>query len=163
MAKAIKKKRGRKRVKNVIREPNGRISRAKKFRRPAPLQEPIDLLAIKMRAKHKGLSLADAKSPLANSFIGTLVLIGDKSGMGISQRQYDVAQKYLEIRNNYLCAKGFSHGIYEHVSNNGQEGASQHWVAICTQRRNDVRRVIMEAQFENPNDNLWASLQYLVV
>ncbi|WP_375610941.1 MULTISPECIES: hypothetical protein [unclassified Bartonella] len=105
-------KRGRPRIKGCIREPNGRISRAK-----TP-HEPMDKLAIEMRAKRFGLTIEEAKNPLSGTYIGRLYLQGE-----INQDQYDAAQKYLEVKNNYLCAKGLPNAIYDNFTPSSNEEA----------------------------------------
>ncbi|ALE03435.1 hypothetical protein [Bartonella ancashensis] len=100
MAKSKRKKRtkrarcGRSRIEGCMREPNGRISRARKSR------EPIDQLAIQMRMKHLELTYEEAKNPLSGSYIGRLYLLGGKDGL--SQEQYDVAQQYLVVEDQSL-------------------------------------------------------------
>ncbi len=64
------KKRGRPKKLGQLREQNGRISRAK-----AP-REAVDKLAIEIRAKRFGLTLQEAKNPLAGTYIGRLCLQG---------------------------------------------------------------------------------------
>ncbi len=72
MAKRKKRtKRGRPRINGCLREPNGRISRAKIPR------EPIDKLAIEMRAKRFGLTIEEAKNPLSSTYIERLYLQGE--------------------------------------------------------------------------------------
>ncbi len=105
-------KRGRPRIKGCIREPNGRISRAK-----TP-HEPMDKLAIEMRAKRFGLTIEEAKNPLSGTYIGRLYLQGE-----INQDQYDAAQKYLEVRNDYLCAKTLPSAIYDKMPSSSNEEA----------------------------------------
>ncbi len=75
-------KRGHPRIKGCIREPNGRISRAK-----TP-HKPMDKLAIEMRAKRFGLTIEEAKNPLSRTYIGRFYLQGE-----INQDQYDCCTK----------------------------------------------------------------------
>ncbi|WP_412058233.1 hypothetical protein [Bartonella sp. DGB2] len=157
-----KKARGRPRIEGVAREPSGRISRSGRgfTRCGANDNEPIDLLALRMRAKHAGLSLEDAKNPLAATSIGRLRLLGREQGL--SEAQYDAAEKYLQVRNNYLCAKGFAHGYYDRPQSQDFTGTVEEWVIKCTKRWQDARLALKEAQFDNPDDNLFAAIQYIV-
>nr|CBI79782.1 conserved hypothetical protein [Bartonella sp. AR 15-3] len=54
-----------------------------------------------MRAKRFALTIEETKNMLSITYIGRLCLEGE-----LNQDQYDAAQKYLEVKNNYLCAKG---------------------------------------------------------
>ncbi|WP_455481264.1 hypothetical protein V3564_02565 [Bartonella sp. B12(2025)] len=151
-------KRGRPRIKGRMREPNGRISRAKTPR------EPVHKLTIEMRAKHFGLSVEEAKNPLSGTYIGRLCLLGYRQDpSGISQDQYDTAQKYLEVRNNYLCAKGLPSAIYDDFTPLSDEGAQERWVQRATDRYEDMQEIVKETQGLYGQYNLYAALQYLVV
>ncbi|WP_375627967.1 MULTISPECIES: hypothetical protein [unclassified Bartonella] len=145
------KKRGRPKIAGQVREPNGRISRAK-----AP-REAVDKLAIEMRAKRFGLTLQEAKNPLSGTYIGRLCLQGV-----ITQEQYDAAQQYLQIRNNYLCAKGLPNAIYDDVSTNSDPNSFEQWVEKATRHYQSVHEAIKEAQHLYRQYNLYAALQYLV-
>ncbi|WP_413154844.1 hypothetical protein [Bartonella sp. cb54] len=158
MAKRKKhKKRGRPRIEGCMREKNGRISRAKTPR------EPVNQLTIEMRAKHFGLTIEEAKNPLSSTYIGRLCLLGYKqNAAGISQDQYDVAQRYLQIRNDYLCAKGLPSGYYD-ITLSSDEEARKHWIQKATDRYADMKEAIKEAQNLHHHHNFYAALQYLVV
>ncbi|WP_375679542.1 hypothetical protein [Bartonella sp. AP7XZML] len=145
-------KRGRPRINGCLREPNGRISRAKIPR------EPIDKLAIEMRAKRFGLTIEDAKNPLSATYIGRLYLQGV-----INQDQYDAAQKYLEVKNNYLCAKALPNAIYDEMPTTSDNGAREKWVQKATEHLLAVKDVVQEAQCLHRQYNLHAALQYLVI
>ncbi|WP_375659608.1 hypothetical protein [Bartonella sp. MR30HLJHH] len=145
-------KRGRPRIKGCIREPNGRISRAK-----TP-HEPMDKLAIEMRAKRFCLTIEEAKNPLSGTYIGRLYLQGE-----INQDQYDAAQKYLEVKNNYLCAKGLPNAIYDEMPTTSDNGAREKWVQKATEHLLVVKDVVQEAQCLHRQYNLHAALQYLVI
>ncbi|WP_375686508.1 hypothetical protein [Bartonella sp. AC331YNZD] len=145
-------KRGRPRINGCLREPNGRISRAKIPR------EPIDKLAIEMRAKRFGLTIEDAKNPLSGTYIGRLYLQGV-----INQDQYDTAQKYLEVKNNYLCAKALPNAIYDEMPTTSDNGAREKWVQKATEHLLAVKDVVQEAQCLHRQYNLHAALQYLVI
>ncbi|WP_455474703.1 hypothetical protein [Bartonella sp. B30(2025)] len=153
MAKRKKRaKRGRPRIEGRMREKNGRISRAKRPR------EAIDKLTIAMRAKHFGLTVEEAKNPLSGSYIGRLCLQGE-----LSQEQYDAAQKYLEVRNNYLCAKGFPSGCYDDVSTNSDLNSLEQWIQRATSHYKAAQEVVKEAQCSYRQYNLYAALQYIVI
>ncbi|WP_254492210.1 hypothetical protein [Bartonella sp. B1099] len=146
-----KKKRGRPKITGQTREANGRISRAKEPR------EAIDKLAIEMRAKRFGLSLHEAKNPLAGSYIGRLCLQGV-----LTQEQYDTAQQYLQIRNNYLCAKGFPSAIYDEMPLSSDDRARDKWVKFATEQFLNMQEAIKEAQHLYRQYNIYAALQYIV-
>lgn len=146
------KKRGRPKITGQIREANGRISRAKEPR------EAIDKLAIEMRAKRFGLTLYDAKNPLAGTYIGRLCLQGV-----LTQEQYDTAQQYLQIRNNYLCAKGFPSAIYDDVSTNSDPNSLERWVEKASRHYQAMQDALREAQSLYRQYNLYTALQYLVI
>ncbi|WP_409361579.1 hypothetical protein ACRPOS_000990 [Bartonella heixiaziensis] len=145
-------KRGRPRIKGCAREPNGRISRAKTPR------EPVNQLAIEMRAKRFGLTIEEAKNPLAATYIGRLYLQGE-----INQDQYDAAQKYLEVRNNYLCAKGLPSAIYDDFTPSSNEEAQKRWIERATHCYEETKSLIKEAQQLHHQHNFYAALQYLVI
>ncbi|WP_126604030.1 hypothetical protein [Bartonella vinsonii] len=135
-----------------LREPNGRISRAKSPR------EAVDTLAIEMRAKRFGLMLQEAKNPLAGSYIGRLCLQGV-----LTQDQYDAAQKYLQIRNNYLCAKGLPSAVFNEMPSSTDDKARDKWVEFATEQFFNMQEVIKEAQCLYRQYNLYAAIQYLVI
>ncbi|WP_139413274.1 hypothetical protein [Bartonella mastomydis] len=146
------KKRGRPKITGQIREANGRISRAKEPR------EAVDKLAIEMRAKRFGLSLYDAKNPIVGTYIGRLCLQGV-----LTQEQYDTAQQYLQIRNDYLCAKGLPSAIYDEMPSSADDKARDKWVKFATEKFLNTQEAIKEAQHLYRQYNLYAALQYLVI
>ncbi|UTO28722.1 hypothetical protein [Bartonella harrusi] len=145
-------KRGRPRIKGCVREPNGRISRAKTPR------EPVDQLAIEMRAKRFGLSIEDAKNPLSGTYIGRLYLQGQ-----LTQDQYEAAQKYLQIRNNYLCAKVLPSAVYDNFTPSSNGEAQKRWIERATDCYEKMKEIIKEAQYLYRQHNFYAALQYLVI
>ncbi|GAA5110948.1 hypothetical protein [Bartonella jaculi] len=145
-------KRGRPRINGCVREPNGRISRAK-----TP-HEPMDKLAIEMRAKRFCLTIEEAKNPLSGTYIGRLYLQGK-----INQDQYDAAQKYLEVKNNYLCAKGLPNAVYDDFTPSSNEEAQKRWIERATHCYEETKEAIKEAQCFYHQYNLHAALQYLVI
>ncbi|GAA5094851.1 hypothetical protein [Bartonella acomydis] len=147
-----KKKMGRPKITGQLREANGRILRAKVPR------EAVDKLAIEMRAKRFNLSLHDAKNSLAGTYIGRLCLQGV-----LTQEQYDIAQQYLQIRNNYLCAKGLPNAIYDEMPSSSDEKARDKWVKFATEKFENMQDAIKEAQHLYRQYNIYAALQYLVI
>ncbi|GAA4667923.1 hypothetical protein [Bartonella pachyuromydis] len=146
------KKRGRPKITGQIREANGRMSRAK-----AP-REAVDKFAIEIRAKRFGLSLQEAKNPLSGTYIGRLCLQGV-----LDQEQYDTAQQYLQIRNDYLCAKGLPNAIYDEMPSSADDKARDKWVEFATKQFANMQEAIKEAQHLYRQYNLYAALQYLVI
>ncbi|WP_208436292.1 hypothetical protein [Bartonella phoceensis] len=154
----IRKKRGRPRIAGKLREPNGRISRAQKPRTPPPQH------TIAMRAKHFGLTIEEAKNPLVGTYIGRLCLLGYKQdALGISKEQYDTAQRYLQIRNDYLCAKGLPNGYYDDFTHTSDEKAQKQWIQKATDHYENMQEVIQKTQHLHRQHNFYAALQYLVV
>ncbi|AQX19772.1 hypothetical protein [Bartonella sp. WD16.2] len=148
-----RKKRGRPRITGQKREPNGRISRAKTPRKPT------DQLTLEMRAKHYGISIQDAKNPLMGTYVGRLYLLEKK----INQDQYDASQQYIQVRNDYCCAKGFPGAVHDDVTSNHDQDSLEKWVKITTDRYEAVRDVIRETQGLYRQYNLYAALQYIVI
>uniref|UniRef100_UPI00300E0695 hypothetical protein n=1 Tax=Bartonella sp. CB178 TaxID=3112255 RepID=UPI00300E0695 len=128
------------------------VSRAKTPR------EPANKLTIEMRAKHFGLTVEEAKNPLSGTYIGRLYLQGE-----LSQDQYDAAQRYLQIRNDYLCAKGLSGAVYNEMPSSSDDDARDKWVKMATEQFLAVKDVITEAQCLHRQHNLLAALQYVVI
>ncbi|MCZ2159282.1 hypothetical protein NPX99_08545, partial [Bartonella sp. 220] len=81
----------------------------------------------------------------------------------LTQEQYDAAQKYLQIRNNYLCAKGLPSAIYDDVSTNTDPNSLEQWVEKATHHYQAVQDAIKEAQCLYRQYNLYAAIQYLVI
>ncbi|WP_102830653.1 hypothetical protein [Bartonella bovis] len=148
-----RKKRGRPRIVGQIREPNGRISRAKTPR------EPIDQLTLEMRAKRYGVSVQEAKNPLMGTYVGRLYLLEKK----INQDQYDASQQYIRVLNDYWCAKGLLGAVHDDVDPSHDQDGLEKWVEITTDRYEAVQEVIREAQELYRQYNLHAALQYIVI
>ncbi|MET3589867.1 hypothetical protein ABID23_000955 [Bartonella silvatica] len=154
----IGKKRGRPRITGKRKEPNGRISRAKNTHTPPPQA------TIEMRAKHFGLSIEEAKNPLSSSYIGRLCLLGYKdAASGISKDQYDAAQRYLQMRNDYLCAKGFPNGYYDDFTHTADEKAKKQWIKRATDHYEEIKALIQETQHQYRQHNFYAALEYIVI
>ncbi|AQX20160.1 hypothetical protein [Bartonella sp. WD16.2] len=148
-----RKKRGRPRISGQIREPNGRISRAKKPDKSSYQQ------TLEMRGKRYGASIQDAKNPLMGTYVGRLYLLEKK----INQDQYDASQQYIQVRNDYRCAKGLPGTVHDDVASNRNQDGLEKWVEITTDRYEAVRDVIREAQGLYRQYNLHAALQYIVI
>ncbi|ENN94812.1 hypothetical protein [Bartonella vinsonii] len=146
------KKRECSKIAGQLSEPNGCITRSK------TLRDPVDQLAIEMRAKRFGLSIEDAKNPLAGTYIGRLCLQGV-----LTQDQYDAAQKYLEVKNDYLCAKGLPSAVYDEIPSSSDVKAREKWVEFATEQFLSMQGVIKEVQALNRQLNLHAAIQYLVI
>ena len=151
-----KRRRGRPRIQGIVREPNGRRSRAKRPR------EAIDKLAIRMRAKHTGLSEKQARDPRAESYIGRLFMLGSESG-GISEEQYNAAIRYLEINNDYKKALQSPAAYYDDLSTVADPERYEEFCKRAKRQYKEARAAIQEAQFDNRFDNLYAALQYIVL
>lgn len=103
---------------NGPRQPNGQPSRAKNPNAAKNTPEPIDELALTVRARKQaemwGVRMVDAKSKSTirdekrGDYIGILRMIGiqSKGVEGISDNQYQAGVKAQYIRENYLCAIG---------------------------------------------------------
>ncbi|WP_375634842.1 MULTISPECIES: hypothetical protein [unclassified Bartonella] len=120
-------------------------------------QDPVNQLAIEMRAKRFCLTIEEAKSPLAGSYVGRLCLQGV-----LTQDQYDAAQKYLEVRNDYSCAKGLPSAVYDEMPSSSDDKAREKWVERATEQFCNMQEVIKETQCLYKQYNLYAALQYLV-
>lgn len=153
--KKAKNKIGRPRKENVLREPNGRISRAK---------HNAQELAIKIRAQKFNLSFEQAKNPRSQSWVGRLSFLG--SSAGISDDQYKAAEHYIALYNNYRKtilspSAHYDNGANKLASNN--EADYENWVAKVQLKFKKANIAIQKIQFDHPNDNLYAAIQYAVL
>ncbi|AQX31159.1 hypothetical protein [Bartonella schoenbuchensis] len=148
-----RKKRGKPRIEGQIREPNGRISRAKTPDKSSYQQ------TLEMRAKRYGASIQDAKNPLIGTYVGRLYLLEKK----INQDQYDASQQYIRVLNDYRCAKGFPGVVYDDVNPSHDQDSLERWAEIATDRYKAMQEVIREAQGLYRQYNLHAALQYIVI
>ncbi|EJF77538.1 hypothetical protein MCQ_01497 [Candidatus Bartonella washoeensis Sb944nv] len=115
-------------------------------------------MAIAIRAKRFGLTLQEAKNPLSGTYIGRLCLQGQ-----LTQEQYDAAQQYLQIRNNYLCAKGLPSAVYDEMPSSTDDKARDKWVEFATEQFLNMQEAIKEAQCLYRQYNFYAALQYLII
>ncbi|WP_208432318.1 hypothetical protein, partial [Bartonella henselae] len=104
-------------------------------------QDPVNQLAVEMRAKRFGLTIEEAKNPLAGSYVGRLCLQGV-----LTQDQYDATQKYLEVRNDYSCAKGLPSAVYDEMPSSSDDKAREKWVERATEQFCNMQKVLKEAQ-----------------
>ncbi|MET3560872.1 hypothetical protein ABID39_001588, partial [Bartonella japonica] len=70
---------------------------------------------------------------------------------------------YLQIRNNYLCAKGLPSAVYDEMPSSSDDQARDKWVAFATERFINMQEALREAQCLYRQYNLYAALQYLVI
>ena len=147
-----KNKVGRPRKTNVLREPNGRISRAK---------HNLSELPIKIRAQKYNLTYEQAKNPRSESWVGRLTF---KPGHnGISESQYRAAQCYMNLYNEYrkvICSPG---AYYENGRGFSSEETQTKWAKAVKRKFNAACQVITEVQFNNPQDNIHAAIQYCLL
>ncbi|AQX19906.1 hypothetical protein [Bartonella sp. WD16.2] len=148
-----RKKRGRPRIAGQIKELNGRISRAK-----TP-DKSLYQQTLEMRAKRYGASIQDAKNPLMGTYVGRLYLLEKK----INQDQYDASQQYIQVRNNYRCAKGLPGAIYDEMPTSSDDSERNKWVEVTTDRYKAMQEVIREAQVLHRRYNLHDALEHLVI
>ena len=150
--------RGRPKMENVAREPNGRVSRSGIDHGPA------DIIALSARAKHTGLDIAKAKDQKAGTFLGYLNILGKTDG--ISDDQYEAAQKFLELRSSYLRSikapdpsrdNDTPGGAGDHISE-----AYEDWCADVAETWKDCRKAIQSAQNES-RQNLWAAVDLCMI
>lgn len=145
-----KKARGRPKLENVAREPNGRVSRS-------PLASNSN--EIGRRADRLGLSADQARDQKAATFIGYLNILGKHDG--ISNNQYDAALKYMDLRRSYHLA------IKAPNAERSDEGTGCHsqeisdsyidWCRNTIDRHDECRKAIQQAQNQS-RCNLWAAL-----
>lgn len=154
-AEKLRRKRGRPRVENVAREPNGRISR-----NPANTNNA----EIKRRAERLGLTVVQARDQKAATFIGYLNLIGKVDG--VSGDQYDAAIKFLDLRRSYLLAiKAPNAERGEDAGGYPSPEISEPYVEWCratVERYHDCRKAIQAAQNAS-RDNLWAAADLCLI
>jgi len=149
------RRRGRPPIEGRLREPSGRISRAK---------NPAQKVALEARARHQGLSLQDAAQPQAENYLGVLSLLGAQEG--ISREQYEAAQRFLTIRNDYRKSLLSPGAYYEQAQiRRGEEVGEDYaaWVARVRKRYGQALKAVQEAQFDNGHENLYAALHYVVM
>jgi hypothetical protein len=165
--KALSKKRGRPRKVNVIREPNGRITRAK---------EPPAKLALEVRARMHKLSIDKAHDQQAGQWLGRLHMAYQawhRTGRGkdepqppmsISTGQYHALLSYQGLHNDHLKAVGAPGAYYDaHGLRAGtDEEAAARWAEGVKRRHMAARKAIQSEQNHSHGD-LWAALDLCII
>lgn len=165
--KALKRKPGRPRKQNVIREANGRISRQ---------EDPPSKLALEMRARMFRLSLDEAKDQKAGDWLGRLHMAYEtwrKKGraddrhqppQSISTGQYYAFLNYQALHNDFRKVVSSEAAYYEHTGGAGiaDEEAATRWAESVKERFTKARTAIQERQNHYPG-NLWAALDTCVI
>jgi len=148
------RKTGRKKQSGVKRTPSGQRSRA-----ADAYTENLEPIITRMRLF--GLSEEDARDQKASTFIGRLQLTKE-----LSQPQYDAAQQFLKVREDYQRALK-SPDALRSSSGGGDAGESATYARWChaavakyDAAVNAVR--IEQSLYENRGANLYAALDYVV-
>jgi len=156
IVKKAKTLRGRPRVRGALREANGRIVRAK---------NPVQNIALLARMRHYGLSKEAAGDVRAENYLGRLSLLG--SADGLSRKQYEAAQRFLAVRNDYQKSLLSPGAYYEEMglglATDEEEKDYQAWVQRVRRRYAAALRAVQEAQNDNGAENLYAALHYVVI
>lgn len=140
----------------MLREPNGRPSRAK---------EDPRRVAMEARMRILGLTASEALSDLAADNLGRLHLAWRRDNSdGISADQYNAAERYRQVYNGWRRAHLSPGAYYEHSGTVGafDPDAYEDWVKRVEIAYLDARRAIDEAQQETRNGNLYAAVQYML-
>lgn len=164
--KALKRKRGRPKVENVIREANGRISRR---------EDPPSKLALEVRARMHRISLDEAMDQKAGDWLGRLHMayevwrkkdrVDDKPQppQSISTSQYYALLSYQTLHNDHLKAVGAPGAYFEGIgTGTADEDATAKWARNVKARYGSARKAIQDRQNHYPG-NLWAALDYCVL
>lgn len=150
-----KKKVGRPRKKGVMRESNGRVSRAKR--------DQI-FVALSARAKHMGISLSEAADYCTGTYLGRLCYLGNKNG--ITQSQYDAAVKFLFLLNDYKKTLLSVNAHYEYRSlsfkNLTPSEIDDRYTEWC-QKIQKLFDQVMDLIKKQKNPNLLAALNHIVI
>lgn len=156
---AAKRRKGRPRMETAYREPNGRPSRAKE-----PRESP-DTVALAARVRHLGLTLVKAKDQKAATFIGYLAILGNDDGL--SERQYDAAVKYLDLRDSYLQSLKAPNAEKENecggTASEFVSPAYEDWCEDIRETWDECKKAIQEAQNQNRSENLWAAVDLCII
>lgn len=157
-AEKLKQKRGRRKVINVAREPNGRISRSGRAHTPA------DSVALKARASRMGVTMEEARDPRAATYIGTLNMLGKRDGL--SDDQYEGAVRFLELRQSYMMAIKAPDGERDRSERSTPSQTIsedyEKWCKAVIARYDGCRKTVQTAQNEL-RQNLWAALDFCVI
>jgi len=149
-----KRSRGRPKKEGVMREPNGRRSRAKEH----PAKAAIDA-----RMRIFNLTKDQAMDQKAATNLGRLAMMGRADGL--SQDQYEAALRYLDVRNDYQKSL-LSPGAY--FEPNGSVDTSDpdqysEWCKRVKKSYDAAHKAIQETQDQHRSENLWAALQFIIV
>lgn len=148
----LKAKRGRPKKEGVIREANGRASRAK---------EPPARTALQARMNHTGMTLLQAQDPRAGTYIGRLAMLG--SSDGLSDDQYDAAIRYRTLRNEYRKALHSQGAHYEAGQGIDDPEAYQKWAKAVIERYKLIKDAVRDEQNRTRSLNLYAALEHVIV
>lgn len=153
------KKIGRPKKIAVFREPNGRISRAK---------QPAGLIAILARAKHNRLSIIEAAGAEAGSFLGRLLLMGETNG--ITRQQYEAANRFLRLLNDYKKSILSLDAHYETrvtvsvvASAISKEESYNRWCRHIKKQFEDLYKLIYQKKEEHGNKYLLRALSEAII
>lgn len=157
-AERLRRKKGRKKIEGVAREPNGRISRSGIDHGPA------DVVALEARQRHLGISREQAKDQKAGTYIGYLSLLGRRDGL--SEDQYDAAVEFQSLYLAYQRAIQSPGRLLD-----GEAGiaspevteAYEEWAKRTKGAYEECRSAIQEAQNEQRQSNLWAALDLCII
>ncbi len=113
--------------------------------------------------RHYGVPADMARDPRTGSYLGRLAMAG--RGEGISQDQYEAATRYIDLYNSYQKAIGSPGAHYEQIGgvNASDPDAYADWCIRVKQAYKSAQAAIQEAQAEERSENLWASLQYVII
>lgn len=147
-------KRGRPKKEGVLRESNGRASRAK---------EPPEKVALAARMKHFNITKEAAMDQRAGTYLSRLAMAG-RAG-GLSDDQYEAALRYLEIRNDHSKALQSSGAYYEPTGSvdSSDPVAYAEWYKRIKHTFDKAQKAISDAQLETKSDNLYAAVQYVII
>ncbi|WP_019223367.1 hypothetical protein [Bartonella rattaustraliani] len=151
-----KRKTRRNKLESNRREPSEQLSRANKS---------LDKTALETRARLMGLSLEQARDPRSATNLGRLVLLNEKEpGKGITPDQYDAAQKYLHVVNEYKQALLSPGAEWEKgVVLLNDNGEYEKWYQRALQRYDDVNKALIEGQRDNPHANFEIIIKYVIL
>lgn len=154
-AEKLRRKRGRPKVEDVPREPNGRISRS---------VNDNNTSEIARRAERLGLTVVQARDQKAATFIGYLNLLGRIDG--ISDDQYEAALKFLDLRRSYLLAiKAPNAERSDEGTGNTNSEISESYIDWCQdtiKRYESCKKAIQRYQNE-VRQNLWAAVDLCLI
>jgi hypothetical protein len=165
--KALKRKPGRPRKQNVIREANGRISRA---------EDPPSKLGLEVRARLHRLTIDQAKDQQAGQWLGRMHMayqewrkkgrVDDKHqpAMSISTGQYYALLTYQQLHNDRLKVVSADGAYYERTGAAGlaDEEAATRWAESVNKRYRAAREALRAVQETDPG-RLWVALDLCVI